>query len=321
MTRPVVFLARRIPSIGIKTLASVAEVRMHDGGLPPTRAELLHGVIGCSGILSMLDDRIDCQVMDAAGDQLRVISNFAVGTNNIDRAEAKRRGIAVGNTPDVLTGATADIAVGLLLAAARQFRSAMRAAEDGSWRTWEPLGWLGYELEGKTVGIVGFGRIGLAVAKRLYGGWGMRVLYTSRHSREASLDGIVAERVSLDRLMAESDFVSLHVPLTEETRHLISRPQLECMQPHAVLVNTSRGEVVDQLALIEALRAKRIFAAGLDVCTPEPLPTEHALHSLPNCLLLPHIGSATLEARNAMALRAATNILQGVQGKPLPFPV
>ncbi len=325
MTRPIVYVSRRIPTRAFELLEEHATVRVHDGALPPSREELLAGVQGCRGVLSLLSDKIDAEVCEAAGDQLRVVANFAVGYNNIDVSELSRRGIAVGNTPDVLTDATADIAVALLLAAARQLGPGRDDARQGGWKTWEPLGWIGQDLvsneQPKTVGIVGMGRIGHAVAKRLHGGWGMRVLYTSRSNKPTVDSQLSARRVELVELLQHSDFVSLHTPLSEETRHLIGPRELSLMQPHAILVNTARGEVVDQEALVEALAQGTIFAAGLDVCTPEPLPVEHPLNQLRNCFLVPHVGSATVTARNAMAERAARNIVAGLAGAPLPFPV
>jgi lactate dehydrogenase-like 2-hydroxyacid dehydrogenase len=320
-SKPTVFVARRIPDAGLCTIEKAAEVRLHDKPLPPTRSELLAGVQGCAGILSLLSDRIDAEVFDAAGDALKVVSNFAVGFNNIDIAEAARRGIAVGNTPDVLTDATADIAVALLLAAARRLREGWEDVAAGRWKTWEPLGWIGADLRGKTLGIVGMGRIGQAVAARLVRGWDMRLLYTSR-APKASIDSELNGRhVSLEQVLRESDFVSVHVALSQQTRHLIGADALRLMKPTSVLVNTARGEVIDQPALIAALRTRQIFAAGLDVCDPEPLPTDNELLQLRNCIVLPHIGSATVEARNAMAERAARNLIAGLEGQPLPFAV
>jgi lactate dehydrogenase-like 2-hydroxyacid dehydrogenase len=319
--QPTVYVARKIPKIGIDLLRQVAQVRVHAGDLPPTRSELLEGVAGCSGILSLLSDRIDDQVMQAAGEQLRVVSNFAVGFNNIEVAAAAARGIAVGNTPDVLTDATADVAVGLLIAVARQFRSAFQDAQQGCWRTWEPMGWLGQSIAGKTLGIVGMGRIGQTVAERMFAGWSVRVLYTARQPKPDLDMRLSAQCVTLKQLLSESDLVSIHVPLSQETTHLISTPQFELMKRTAVLINTARGEIIDQHALVQALQTRKIFAAGLDVCTPEPLPLDHPLHQLPNCLLLPHIGSATTQARDAMAERAARNVVAGLLGQPLPFPV
>ena len=319
---PTVFVCRPIPKVGLEYLAEMGvQLRIHPGPLPPTRDELLAGVRGCQGILSLLSDRIDVSVMEAAGEDLKVVANFAVGYNNIDLAAARQRGIQVGNTPDVLTDATADIAVGLLLAAARSFLPANQATRDGGWQTWEPLGWIGQDLQGKTIGIVGMGRIGHAVARRLHFGWNMPVLYTARSTKAPIEAELKARLVSLDELLSHSDFISVHVPLSSETQSLIGAEQFAKMKPTAVLVNTARGEVIDQQALVQALKNRKLFAAGLDVCTPEPLPLDHPLHSLSNCILLPHIGSATVKTRNAMALRAAQNIVAGLQGQTLPFSV
>lgn len=330
MNKPLVYVARKIPETAFRILESEFELRIHPGDLPPSRAELLAGVRGCSGILSLLSDRIDAEVCEAAGSQLAVVSNFAVGFNNIDLAEMKRRGIAVGNTPDVLTDATADIAVALLLAVSRRVVSARDDVLQGKWRTWEPLGWIGLDLASdstqavtkrKRLGIVGMGRIGAAVAQRLQGGWGMEVVYTSRRPRSSLDGGLDAQRVTLDELLTTSDFISLHVPLSAETKHMIGERELGLMKSSAVLINTARGEVIDQQALVTALKQRRIFGAGLDVCDPEPIPSEHPLLQLDNCVLLPHVGSATWQARNAMAERAARNIEAGIQRRPLPFPV
>ncbi|MCA9157054.1 MAG: D-glycerate dehydrogenase [Planctomycetales bacterium] len=321
MTKPLIYVARQIPEVGLELLRQQTQLRLHEGDLPPTREELLRGIAGCVGILSLLSDRIDSEVFNAAGSDLRVVSNFAVGTNNIDIAEAERRGIAVGNTPDVLTDATADIAVSLLLGVARRMKQGARDVEEGRWKTWEPRGWIGLDLAGKTLGIVGMGRIGEAVARRLWGGWQMKIVYTARHPKLELDSRWGARHVELPELLATSDFVSLHVPLTPETHHLIDARALSLMKPTSVLINTARGEVVEQDALVEALRGGRLFGAGLDVCTPEPLPLDSPLLRLDNCLILPHIGSATVDARNAMAERAANNLLAGIHGKPLPFPV
>jgi glyoxylate reductase len=321
MAKPIVFVARRIPELGLKLIAEHAEIRMHEGSMPPSRQELKAGVKDCDGILSLLSDRIDAEVLDAAGANLKVVSNFAVGYNNIDVAEVRRRGIAVGNTPGVLTEATADIAVALLLGAARRIPEGWQAVRELQWKTWEPLGWIGQDLVGKTLGIVGMGRIGAAVAKRLYGGWGMRVLYTARNPKPEVDLQFDAEHVALDKLLEESDFVSIHVPMTVQTRKLIGARELGLMKSTAILINTARGEVLDQVALYDALKNNGIFAAGLDVCEPEPLPSDSPLRSLTNCLVVPHIGSATVTARNAMAERSARNLIAGIQGVPLPFEV
>lgn len=316
-----VFITRRIPKIGIDRLKNACEVEVWEGNDPPTRDILLEKVRGCTGILSMLSDRIDAQVMDSAGSSLRGVANFAVGYNNIDVPSASQRGIQVGNTPGVLTNATADIAVGLILAAGRCFGPAIHNVERLEWRNWEPLQFLGQEFEGKTLGIVGMGRIGHAVAKRLHGGWSMRVLYTARQSKPQAEQQLGAQRVELDDLLRQSDVVSLHCPLTPETRNMISSRELGLMKPNALLVNTARGEVIDQIALAEALSSRRIFAAGLDVTTPEPISSADPLRSTDHCLILPHIGSATFEARDQMASMAAENLIAAMQGNQMPFKV
>lgn len=321
MPKPKVFVTRRIPEVATEILASHCELETFAGDLPPSRAELLSGVKGCSGILSLLSDRIDAEVLDAAGKQLKVVSNFAVGYNNIDIDELTRRGVSVGNTPDVLTDATADIAVALMLAITRRLPEGQLAARVGDWKTWEPLGWLGLDLQGKTLGIIGMGRIGEAVARRMCGGWNMRLLYTSRSDKPQVDERFQTSRQGLEYVLEASDFISVHVALSNETRHLIGTEQFARMRSTAVLVNTSRGEVIDQASLVRALEEGRIHGAGLDVCTPEPLPIDHPLLGLKNCIVLPHIGSATHRARNAMAERAARNIVAGIQGQPLPYPV
>ncbi|HBE68807.1 MAG TPA: D-glycerate dehydrogenase [Planctomycetaceae bacterium] len=321
MTKPLVYVCRHIPECGLELLRRSADVRIHDGQLPPTRDELLAGVGGTDAILSLLSDRIDLEVLEAAGPNLKVISNFAVGYNNIDLRAASERGVRVGNTPDVLTDATADLAITLLFAVARKVREASAAVLDGSWRTWEPTGWQGLELAGKTLGIIGMGRIGSQVAQRLHHGWQMPVIYTARNDKSELAASSKAQRVDLEELLSRSDVISVHVPLTGGTRHLLGARELAQMRSHAILINTARGEVIDQDALIAALENRQIFGAGLDVCTPESLPTDSALLKLDNCLVLPHIGSATYPARNAMATRAAENVLAGIAGQPLPYEV
>ncbi len=315
-TPPRVLVTRRLPGEALSRLENIADVDIHDGDLPLDRDELKARVAGCHGILSLLSDRIDASVMDAAGKNLRVVSNYAVGVNNIDLAAAQSRGVAVGNTPDVLTDATADTAVLLLLAAGRRAVEAVDRVRDGTWKTWEPSKYLGVEPAGRTLGIVGMGRIGLATARRMVGGWGMKLLYTSRQSKPEA-DAIGGRQVSLNELLAGSDFVSLHVPLTDQTRGMIGRDQFAAMRPTAVLINTARGEVIDQPALAEALRNREIFAAGLDVTTPEPLPPGDPLLASPGITILPHIGSATFTARHAMADIAVDNLIAGLNGRPL----
>lgn len=317
MTRPKVFITRRIPDAGLQAISEVCEAEIWPERLPPPANILRERVRDCEGLVSLLTDRIDASLLDSAP-HLKVISNFAVGYNNIDVSACTARGICVGNTPGVLTEATADIAVTLLLAAARRLGESSADAKAGRWLTWEPLGWLGQDLVGRTLGIVGMGRIGFATAKRLHHGWGMKVLYTARSNKPDADRLLAARRVDLDTLLAESDFISVHADLNPTTHGLFSREQFLKMKRTAVFVNTSRGPLVDQIALAEALRNGTIFAAGLDVTDPEPLPPGHELFSLPNCVIAPHIASATVDTRNAMARLCAQNLLAGLRGEALP---
>ncbi len=313
MSRPTVFVARNIPAAGLDLIRAACETRLWQDQLPPPREALLEQVRGCDGILALLTDRIDGAVMDAAGPQLRVISNFAVGVDNIHVAEATRRGIPVGNTPGVLTETTADLAWALLMAAARRVVEGDRYVRDGQWQTWEPQLLLGPDVYGATLGIVGFGRIGQAVARRAQG-FAMRVLYSSRSIIEAP----GATRVDFQTLLRESDFVTIHTPLTPDTRHLFNKEAFKVMKRGAILVNTARGPIVDQGALCEALQSGHIAAAALDVTDPEPIPPDDPLLTLPNCIVVPHIGSASIATRNRMAEMAARNLLAGVRGERLP---
>jgi len=297
------------------------EADVWDGEIEPPRDELVRRVAGCDGILTLLTDRVDAALLDAAGSQLRVVSNFAVGFDNVDVAECTRRGIPVGNTPGVLTETTADLTWALLMAAARRLVEGADHVRAGRWRTWDPLLFLGPDVHGATLGIVGFGRIGQAVAQRA-AGFRMRVLYHGRSRAAPAIeDSLGATFVSLDELLAESDFVTLHVSLTLDTRGLIDAAALARMKPTAILVNTARGPVVDTTALYDALRDGVIAAAALDVTDPEPLPVDHPLVGLPNCLVVPHIASASRATRGKMAEMAAVNLLAGVRGERLPTPV
>ena len=318
---PKIFVTRRIPAAGLERLRAECEVDVWEGSLPPPADVLRERAEGCAGLLTMLSDRIDGALMEAAGPGLKVVANYAVGFNNIDVAEAARRGIKAGNTPGVLTDATADLAVALLLAAARCVVSSERSIHAGQWKTWEPLGHLGVELTGKTVGIVGMGRIGMATAARLHGGWGMRVLYTSRSEHPEAQTRLQAQWVSFEKLLEESDFVSANCALTEETRYLFDAQAFSRMKSSAIFINTARGEVHRQTDLISALRDGTIRAAGLDVTDPEPPAPDDPIMNLPNCVVTPHIGSATIEARDAMAVIAAENILAGLAGRDLPHAV
>ena len=268
------------------------------------------------GLFTLLTIPVGEQLL-AQAPRLRVVSNMAVGVDNIDLQACTRRGIPVGNTPGVLTEGTADLAFALLLAAARQLPQASLDARQGRWTTWSPAGWLGADLSGAILGIIGFGKIGQAVARRAQA-FGMRLVYCdpTAHPDAGALLG--AENLPLDALLQQSDFVSLHVPLTQHTRGMIDQTALQKMKPTAILVNTARGPVVDMEALAAALQQGWIAAAALDVTDPEPLPPEHVLYTLPNCLITPHIGSATWNTRRRMAELACENLLAGLQGRRLP---
>jgi glyoxylate reductase len=319
--RPRVFIARRIPEDGLTPIEAECAADIWPDELPPPRDELLRRVAGCDGILTLLTDRVDDELLDAAGPQLRVVSNYAVGYDNVDVAACAGRGIAVGNTPGVLTETTADLAWALLMAAGRRVAEGSRYVRDGRWKTWGPLLLLGPDVHGATLGVVGFGRIGQAVARRAQG-FGMEILYhdVARLPEDVTRP-LGATYVPLDDLLARSDFVSLHVNLTAETRHLINATTLAAMKRSAVLVNTSRGPVVDQAALATALRDGVIWAAALDVTDPEPIQMDDPLVGLDNCLIVPHIASATRATRGKMAAMAAANLLAGVRGDPRPTAV
>lgn len=312
MSKPKVFVSRIIPAAGLDKIKAECEVDLWTEQMPPPYEVLTERVKGVDGLLCLLTDRIDGALMEAAGPQLKVISQMAVGYDNIDIAAATERGIPVGNTPGVLTEATADLTFALLLAAARRIVEGVNYIKAGEWKTWEPETLLGADLTGATLGIVGWGRIGQAVAKRA-SGFDMRII---AHSRSPiSEDGV--KQVDFDTLLAKSDFVSLHTPLTPETRHLINREALRKMKHTAILINTARGPIVDQEALYDALTDGTIAYAALDVTDPEPMQPDHPLLSLPNATIVPHIGSASVQTRNRMAEIAADNLLAGLSGKPL----
>ena len=319
--RPQVLVTRVIPDAGLDLVRDACEVDLWTDELPPPREELLRRVAGKDGLLSLLTDRVDDELLDAAGPGLKVVSNFAVGFDNIDVPAVTRRRIPAGNTPGVLTETTADLAFALLMAAARRIPEGVDYIREGSWRTWGPMLLMGVDIHGATLGIVGFGRIGREMARRGRG-FGMRILYHDVHP--ASLEDeaeLGARRVEMAELLRESDFVTLHVNLTDETHHLIDDDALRAMKASAVLVNTSRGPVVDPEALERALRDGEIFAAGLDVTEPEPLPADHPLVQLPNCVVVPHIASASRVTRDRMAEMAAANLLAGLRGERLPTPI
>lgn len=315
MPKPKVFVTRIIRDKGLDLVKEFCDADIWPHDLPPSRADLLERVRGVEGILSLLTDKIDAEVMDAAGPQLRVISNHAVGFDNIDIPAATARGIPVGNTPEILTDATADFAFALMMSAGRRVVEGERMVRAGQWKTWGPSTLLGVDFKGATLGLVGFGRIGKGMARRA-AGFDMRVIY---YDPAAQPDpSIKAAPVDFETLLHESDFISLHTPLTPETHHLINAETLSKMKPNAVLVNTARGPVIDLDALYHALREKRIFAAGLDVTEPEPLAPDHPLLTLDNVVVCPHIASASTSTRDKMALMAARNLIAGLKGDRLP---
>jgi glyoxylate reductase len=302
------FVTRRLPGPALQRLTAAHDVEVWPEREPPPRGELQRRAASAEGLLAMLTDAVDAELI-AAAPRLRAISNYAVGTDNVDLEAAGARGIAVGNTPDVLTDSTADLAVALMLGVARRLGEGERLVRAGEWQTWDPEFLLGRDLHGATVGIVGRGRIGGAVARRLEG-FGCRLLFAGR-----------GDDAALARLLAESAFVSLHCPLTPQTRGLIGEAELRAMRPDAYLVNTARGPIVDQAALERALREGWIAGAALDVTDPEPLPAAHPLLGAPNLLVVPHLGSATHSTREAMAEIAVDNLLAGLAGEPMPHGV
>jgi glyoxylate reductase len=315
-----VFVTRRLPGGALDRLAAEHETQVWPEQLPPGKDELLARAPELDGLLTLLTDPVDDELI-AAAPRLKAISNYAVGVDNIDVEAATARGIQVGNTPGVLTDTTADLAVALMLGISRRLVQGDAYVRRGEWRTWEPGLLLGHDLHGSTVGVVGFGRIGQAVARRLEG-FGCEILHTSRAVREgagsARTGAIPNHGVPLDELLERSDFVSLHAPLTPETRGLIGDEALARMKPTAYLVNTARGPIVDTDALRRALDAGRIAGAALDVTEPEPLPGDHPLLDAPNLLVLPHLGSATEATRARMAGMAVENLLAGLAGERMP---
>ena len=311
--RPQVAVTRVIPDAGLEMLREAADIRLWEHELPPSPEELDTLLDGVDGALTLLTDRIDGPVLDRHP-QLKVVSNFAVGFDNVDVPAATERGVAVCNTPNVLNDATAEMAFTLLTAAARRVVESADYVRDGRWKTWGPKLLLGQDLTGATLGIVGFGRIGKKLA-RMVSGFDMTVLVNDVYYDPDAERELGVKYVSLNELLEQSDFVSLHVLLNEETHHLIGAEQLATMKPTAVLINAARGPVVDTDALVHALETGQIFAAGLDVTDPEPLPADHPLVRLPNCTVVPHIASATVTSRDNMATLAAANVLDVLNGR------
>jgi glyoxylate reductase len=316
-SKPRVFVTRRIPAVGLDRIVEQCDADVWPGDLPPPYETLREKVASCDGLVSLLTDKIDAALLDASP-RLKVVSNYAVGFNNVDIPAATSRGVCVGNTPGVLTDATADMAFCLLMAAARRLVDSFDYARAGKWKTWEPLGHLGQDLAGRILGIVGMGRIGYALAKRCRLGWDMNVLYHDVHRNQQAEHDLGAEYVEFDDLLSRSDFVSVHTDLNDKTRGLFNRDRFRQMKPTAVFVNTARGPVVNEPDLVDALRSGTIFAAGLDVTDPEPPAADSPLFKVPNLIVAPHIASATTGTRNAMADICARNLLAGLKGEDLP---
>lgn len=320
MIKPKVYLTRKVDQEVIDRIRVFAELEVWQGDEPIPRDILLKKVEGIEGIFCMLTEKIDQDFL-ACAPKLKVVSTMSVGVDHIDVAACARKGIAVGHTPDVLTETTADFAFALLLCGARRIIEGVEFVKNGRWDAWSPNLLLGQDIHGSVLGIVGFGRIGMAVAKRAQG-FGMRILVSHPHplDRETSR-ALHVEQCELSSLLTEVDFLSLHVPLSPKTYHLISEEELKLMKPTSMLINTSRGSVVDPQALYQALLQRRIACAALDVTDPEPIPINDPLLTLPNCLIVPHIASASRATRTKMALMAAENLQAGLTGKPLPYRV
>ncbi|HET6781519.1 MAG TPA: D-glycerate dehydrogenase [bacterium] len=320
MAKPRVYITRKIPEEAFRIVQNAADVRNWEReDIPVPRDILLREVPRLDGLLSLLTDRVDEELMASAPD-LKVVSNLAVGFDNIDVPAATRRKIVVTNTPDVLTETVADFAFCLLLAAGRRLVEGDAYARAGKWKTWDLMLLAGQDLYGATLGLIGLGRIGSAVARRAKG-FEMRVIYYDPYRREDIEKQLGIEYREMNEVLRESDFISVHVPLMESTRHLISRDQFRLMKKTAVFVNTSRGPVVDQRALAEALQARQIFAAGIDVFEKEPVPSDEQLLKLENAIVVPHIASASVPTRMRMATLAAENLVAVLQGKRPPNPV
>lgn len=316
MGKPRVFVTRLIPAQGLDLIHAHCDATIWQDELPPPRDAILRAGHACDGLVSLLTDTVDASLMDACP-RLRVVSNYAVGYDNVDVPAATARGIPIGNTPGVLTETTADFAFALLLAAARRIVEGVDYVRAGKWLTWGPLLLLGQDVHHATLGLVGLGRIGAEMAKRARG-FDMRVLYYDVARREDLEHELGITYAPLDALLAQADFVSVHTPLTAQTHHLMNRERFGQMRRGAILINSSRGPVVDMDALAGALRTGQIAAAALDVTEPEPLPPDHPLIGMPNCLIAPHMASASAATRGKMAEMAARNLIAGLRGEPLP---
>ena len=316
MGKPKVFVTRIIPDEGLDQIRAFCDATVWEDELPPPREVLLRETRDCEGLVSLLTDKIDGELMDACP-RLRVVSNYAVGFDNLDIPAGTSRGILMGNTPGVLTETTADFAFALLMAAARRIVEGADYVRAGRWKTWGPLLLLGHDVHHATLGLIGLGRIGVEMAKRARG-FDMHVLYYDviRHEDFEQQHGLTY--APLEDVLAQADFVSVHTPLTPETHHLMNGERFALMKPNAILINTSRGPVVESDALLEALQSGRIAGAALDVTEPEPLPADSPLVQQENCLVVPHIASASRVTRGKMSDIAARNLIAGLKGEPLP---
>jgi glyoxylate reductase len=317
--KPRVYVTRLLPKEAMDKINSYCDAKTWDGPLPPPRQVLMENVVDIEGLVSLLTDKIDAELMDKAP-KLKVISNYAVGFDNIEIPEATKRGIIVGNTPGVLTETTADLTFALLMAAARRVVEGDKEVRAGKWKTWGPMTLLGQDIHGATLGIVGLGRIGAAVARRAKG-FGMKIMYYDIVRQNKAEEELGIQYAGLDKVLSDSDFITIHTNLTKETHHLIGAKQFEMMKRTCILVNTSRGPIVDNMALSEALRNKKIAYAALDVTEPEPMPADHPLLKLDNVIVVPHIASASVATRTKMGLMAADNLIAGLKGEMPPNPV
>src|SRR5215831_895632 len=316
MVKPRVYVTRIIPPAGLDLIREFSETKVWEEPMPPPREVILQEAKDADGLVSLLTDRIDGELLDACP-HLRVVSNMAVGFDNINLPDASERGVLAGNTPGVLTETTADFAFALLMASARRIVEGADYVRAGRWKTWGPMLLMGADVHHATLGLVGLGRIGVEMAKRA-AGFDMRVLYYDVFRREDLETAHDITYLPLDEVLAQADFVSVHTPLTDETRHLINRERLTRMRRSAILINTARGPIVETDALVGALRDGVIAGAALDVTDPEPLPADHPLVGMENCLVVPHIASASAATRGKMAEIAARNLIAGLKGEALP---
>lgn len=314
--KAVVLMTYKLPAEWQGDTLNDCEVILAEGNQKGVSPKLRERLEEASGIFCLLDDPIPADILPNAP-KLKVISNMAAGVDNIDLETCTKLGIPVGHTPGVLTDGTADLTMALLLSIGRQLPTASEDARLGRWESWNPTGWLGADLKDATVGIIGLGNIGYAVAQRL-SGFGPRIIFTSKNPKPEKAQALNAQQVSLDELLRSSDFICLHTALTDETKGMIDKSAFQIMKRSAILINAARGAVVNTDDLVEALESKQIRAAGLDVTDPEPLPPDHPLYRLANCLITPHIGSATHQTRKSMADIALRNLVAGLSGNPLP---